>query len=377
MATVTILRGKFRNQTIRNHTFELLKGLTKTAGGAFHLTVDGTSLSGLRTARIKVKTSADYVINGELPVPSKEEKKLIDLVATAAKDEHPVVVAVDDEERRAEILKRINGRFETLEKLTRAAKEGNIRSIVVSGAPGVGKTYGVEQVLSDDTDYSAITYAALGEDYSSRAPKPVKSTFEFVTGSITPPSLYIKLYNNRHANNVLVFDDADRIFEEVDSINLMKAALDTKKKRTICWNVDSFQIRKQDGIPARFDFEASVIFISNENFKKPSKSKISDHIAALMNRSHFLDLTVHTLEEKLLRIEYMVTTKGMLDSYGLDEDTKVRIMDFVKKNAALMDTRPQILSLRSVVKMAELALAFPAGEEWMDVAFESLCVKNY
>ena len=207
MATVTILRGKFRNQTIRNRTFELLKGLTKTAGGAFHLTVDGTSLSGLRTARIKVKTSADYVINGELPVPSKEEKKLIDLVATAAKDEHPVVVAVDDEERRAEILKRINGRFETLEKLTRAAKEGNIRSIVVSGAPGVGKTYGVEQVLSDDTDYSAITYAALGEDYSSRAPKPVKSTFEFVTGSITPPSLYIKLYNNRHANNVLVFDE--------------------------------------------------------------------------------------------------------------------------------------------------------------------------
>ena len=48
------------------------------------------------------------------------------------------------------------------------------------------------------------------------------------------------------------------------SLNILKAALDSSKKRYISWNTDSNMLGRE-GIPDRFEFKGSVIFITNIN----------------------------------------------------------------------------------------------------------------
>ncbi len=50
-------------------------------------------------------------------------------------------------ETDAEIIERLRERFEILDDMTRAVKKGAVRAMIVSGAPGVGKSFGVERVL--------------------------------------------------------------------------------------------------------------------------------------------------------------------------------------------------------------------------------------
>ena len=47
-----------------------------------------------------------------------------------------------------EIMARLAQRFEILEDMTRACKRGDVRAMIVTGPPGVGKSFGVEKVLS-------------------------------------------------------------------------------------------------------------------------------------------------------------------------------------------------------------------------------------
>ena len=46
------------------------------------------------------------------------------------------------------ILARLRERFEILDDMTRAVKKGDVRAMIVTGPPGVGKSFGVEKVLS-------------------------------------------------------------------------------------------------------------------------------------------------------------------------------------------------------------------------------------
>ena len=46
------------------------------------------------------------------------------------------------------ILARLGERFEILDEMTKAVKKGDVRAMIVSGPPGVGKSFGVEKVLS-------------------------------------------------------------------------------------------------------------------------------------------------------------------------------------------------------------------------------------
>lgn len=100
-----------------------------------------------------------------------------------------------DEERIHEIAER----FEILTDMTRAAISGDIRAMIVSGPPGVGKSYGVERQVRQ-----VQLMNALGS----------KIRAEIVKGSATAIGLYAALYKYREDNCVLVFDDCDSLFED-------------------------------------------------------------------------------------------------------------------------------------------------------------------
>ena len=242
-----------------------------------------------------------------------------------------------------QIIERLKVRFELLEDMTTACKDGNIRAMIVKGAPGVGKSFGVEKVLSH---YE--TFSILAENSALKK-------FDIVKGEVSALGLYCKLYYYRHAKNVVVLDDSDSIFSDESALNIAKTATDTSKRRMIHWNTDSTKLRKE-GIPSSFEFKGSVIFITNVNFDNRS-AKFKDHLTALESRSHFVDLTINTAREKLLRIRYLVD-EGMLNDYNLDERSVEDIIDFIHEHKDSL----RELSLRTVIKMADLRVSFP--DKW-------------
>ena len=172
--------------------------------------------------------------------------------------------------------------------------------------------------------------------------------------------LYCKLYKMADKDNVIVFDDCDSIFSDELSLNILKAALDSKKNRTIHWNTDSFKLRNE-GVPDSFQFKGSAIFITNVKFDNVKSKKMRDHLSALESRCHYIDLTIDTDREKMLRIQ-QITKDGMLDEYGLEPEVVAEIVDYIDINKKKL----RELSLRTVLKVADLAKAFP--DKWEAMA---------
>jgi len=286
-----------------------------------YVTVDGKAMAGFpdRNIKIKVNSEADYALT----------KK-----STTVREE-------TDEET----IERLRERFQILEDMTRACKKGDVRAMIVTGPPGVGKSFGVEKVLGKHDMIATL---------SEKAPK-----YQVVKGAMSAIGLYCKLFNYADKDNVLVFDDCDSILQEDLSLNIPKAALDSKKTRRIHWNTDSFKLRNE-GVPDSFEFKGSAIFITNIKFENVKSKKMRDHLAAIESRCHYIDLTIDSEREKMLRIKQIVSD-GMLKSHMLDEETHERVVDFIDINKKNL----RELSLRTVLKVADLAKAFPHNWEAM------------
>ena len=243
------------------------------------------------------------------------------------------------------IVTRLRERFDILTDMTKAVKSGDIRAMIVSGPPGVGKSFGVEAVLEKD---------GLFDNLAERKPK-----FEIVKGAMSSIGLYAKLYEYSKAGNVVVFDDCDSILMEDLSLNILKGALDSSNRRFISWNTDS-RILRSEGIPSRFEFCAGAIFITNIKFEHVRSKKLRDHLDALESRCHYIDLQMDTTREKLLRIKQIIGD-GMLDKYEFHDAVKAEIVDFIIDNADKL----RELSLRMVLKIADLKKSFPLNYQAM------------
>ena len=324
MTNIRIVEGTYKirgNDTdMAGLVFPLVEEFKVGAAGGY-VTVDGAAVNGFPDRNIKIKVAG----------PEGYEQVGENIKTT------------NREESDAEIIERIRERFDMLKDMTKAVKKGDVRAMIVSGPPGVGKSHGVEEVLDR---YNTMQMLGGGQQ------------FEVIKGAMSPIGLYCKLFKMADKGKVVVFDDCDSIFQDELSLNILKAALDSKKKRTIHWNTDSFKLRNE-GVPDQFNFEASAIFITNLKFDKV-KGKLREHLSALESRCHYMDLTIDTDKDKILRIK-QVTNDGMLDSYKLSDEVKEDIMDFVDVNK----NRLRELSLRTVLKIADLAIAFPLKWEAM------------
>ena len=314
------IRGK--DVELAGMVFPFVEGFKVGAKGGY-VTVDGKAVAGFPDRNIKIACDGEHayeVVGDKVKVTKREET---------------------DEET----IERLRERFDMLEDMTKATKKGDVRAMIVSGPPGVGKSHGVEKVLGKHD-----LIATLGE-------KPPK--YEVVKGAMSAIGLYCKLYKMADKDNVIVFDDCDSIFSDELSLNILKAALDSKKTRRIHWNTDSFKLRNE-GVPDSFEFKGSAIFITNIKFDNVKSKKMRDHLEALESRCHYIDLAIDTDREKLLRIK-QITNDGMLDEYALGAEVVEEIVDFCDINKK----RLRELSLRTVLKVADLAKAFPNKWEAM------------
>lgn len=250
-------------------------------------------------------------------------------------------------------IARIRERFEILLSMTRAAISGDIRAMIVSGPPGVGKSFGVE---------AEVERACLFDQLSGK-----RLRAEVVKGSATPIGLYQTLYKYSDRNCLVVFDDCDSILLDDVALNLLKGALDSGKKRMISWLGESHTLRRE-GIPDRFEFRGSVIFITNLKFDQIRSQKLRDHLDALQSRCHYLDLTLDTMRDKVLRIRQIAEDGELFADYDFDKDTQNLIVSFMDVN----QERLREMSLRMALKIADLRRSFP--DNWRRLA-ETTCMK--
>ena len=337
MTQVLIRNGVYRNKPVHNEVFELVKDFTAGAKGGF-VTIDSKGFFGPEygIARVKVDSMEDIEIMGA-------EATTETAVKTA-----PVAEATDEE-----VMARIRERFEILDEMTKAAVAGDVRAMIVSGPPGVGKSYGVEKIVEAACLFDKISGKRLRAGV--------------VKGSATALGLYQTLYKYSDKNCVLVFDDCDSILLDDVALNLLKGALDTGKKRKISWLSDSSVLRRE-GVPDSFNFNGTVIFITNLKFDKMKSQKLRDHLDALQSRCHYLDLTLDTMRDKILRIKQIANDGQLFEEYEFDTETQEEIIDFMTHNS----TRFREMSLRMAIKIADLRKSFPA--KWKAMA-EVTCMK--
>jgi len=234
---VKIKSGTYRSSPLKDMIFPLIKPISYGKRGAF-VTVDASAVMNPDYKKIRV------LVNGPLDLePSNKEdyEKLMGIKKPKAKKK----------ETPEQAMNRIKGRFQILDKMTDAVANNVVRGLIVSGPPGVGKSFGVEQIL---------------DEYEAMAKLGGKTRTEIVKGSMTPIGLYQTLFNNSNEGDILVFDDCDSILFDEVCLNMLKAVLDSGKKRTITWKAESNVLRRE-GVPDRFDFKGGCIFITNVNFE--------------------------------------------------------------------------------------------------------------
>ena len=253
-----------------------------------------------------------------------------------------------------QILARLSERFEILDEMTEAVRTGDIRAMIVSGPPGVGKSHGVETVLQK---------AGLFDVLAER-----KAKYEVCKGAMSAIGLYSKLYEFSKAGNVVVFDDCDDILYDSLSLNILKGALDSSERRFISWNTDS-RVLRSEGIPDRFEFCGSAIFITNIKFEHVRSKTLRSHLDALESRCHYIDLQMDTQREKILRIKQVVNHGEMLSRYKFEQCTADEVVEFVVDNKDSL----RELSLRMVLKVADLRKGFP--KSWKSMA-KTTCMKR-
>lgn len=236
----------------------------------------------------------------------------------------------------------IEKNYRNLERYIEQMAYGKVRSLIVNGPPGVGKTY------------SATTYI---EQYSTQKHKSI-------TGHMTLLSLYGELYRHKSAGQILVLDDIDSVLSTIQGLNILKAAMDTTKQRIISWESTSAMLNSL-GLPTSFEFNGGVILITNLGFNS-GKSKHIEHFNALKDRSFCISLGDKAVETIFKYICYLTLEKNILNEFNLDENQKLEVLNFIEKNMYSMHN----LSIRSLVKCAELMNI--DYKNWEDLAVSGL-----
>jgi len=242
---------------------------------------------------------------------------------------------------------RLAERFEILEELTQACINGEARSLIVSGPAGLGKSYTVEQKLT--------------------AWDPSQLNHTIVKGYVRATGIFKLLYQYRLPNQVIVFDDADSIFFDESALNLLKTVCDSTERRKVSWMSQAVFIDEETSeiIPHQFEFDGTIIFISNYDFDAmiDRGHKLAPHLQALVSRSHYIDLTMKTRRDYLVRIKQVVK-QGLLDHLTLDE--KVDVVTFIEYHQNVL----RELSLRIAIKIGHLR---KSSENWEKIARVTCC----
>lgn len=215
---------------------------------------------------------------------------------------------------------------------------GELRSLIVNGPPGVGKSAMVQKYLTQNKSGSQM----------------------FVNGQMALMSLYHALYKHKEKGQVLVLDDVDSVFSKSEGLNILKAAMDTTNQRVISWESTTAMLNAL-GLPTRFNFNGSVVLITNVGFGGAVTKQLA-HLNALKDRSFCIPIADGGSQSAYKQIAYMVYRHDMLKAYNFTDEVKMELLEYILVNLDNLYT----VSLRTIIKLAEVYRLNP--KTWQDDA---------
>lgn len=259
----------------------------------------------------------------------------------------------------------INERFQFVEDIVGQIVKGNQPFVVVSGPGGLGKSYTVfntlesfglqdqNSTLIDMQEQEGISAEQQAEDLDGLDKAQVLRLplYLVVKGYMTAKNLYRTLYENQ--KGIIVFDDCDKILKDDTSINLLKGALESgKKKRIITWGAEN-----GNDLPSYFEFKGRIVIISN------IPTYAMDQ--AIITRSLSVDLFM-TVEQKIDRMQFLLRNPHFMAEYS--DECKHDAIKLIKEHAFGVKE----LSLRTLIKVIEIRRDIDP-DRWERLAEYTIC----
>ena len=264
--------------------------------------------------------------------------------------------------------------FEDIKTLTKFVAQGGSKSLIVCGMGGIGKTYEVTSTLRK-------IYGEPGDKYTYHS-----------GAKISPRSFYSAVFRER--DMLQVWDEADSILKQDDTVMMLKPALDTSGKpameyvtntlpmtgkneaeiRDYCLQCDEADTlvytnnpnKLKDGemvFPSKFYFDGQMIFISNMR-----ASEIED---AIKSRSIFLDVYLSATDvmnrmKTIMKAQYPDETDESLNEFFDTMGASVPDEGPVTYMTPELARRNKPLTIRSLV--LGMALKKAGVESWERIA---------
>ena len=218
--------------------------------------------------------------------------------------------------------------FNNLERLTKMVGRGIQPSLVITGGAGLGKTYLVKKTLTD-----------MGLEEAKQ--------FVHFKGRATAAGLFVTLYEN--SDKIIVLDDCDSVFKDMDAVNMLKAALDSYDTRKLSYiSTKPLKDAYGDPVPRHFEFTGKIIFISNI-----SQSKLDE---AIKSRSFVSDISMNTKQmfQRIDDLKNDIETK-------IPNEVKDKALEIMKSLEKKYDGVE--INLRSFIKACRIcAMGFDNAE---------------
>ena len=230
--------------------------------------------------------------------------------------------------------------FKEMSKYISLVIKGLQPSLILCGAPGVGKTFRVKKQLKEN------------------GYKEGDNLFT-IKGKCTARKLYLALYDMRNKGDIVLIDDADSLVgpkADENCINILKAALDSStdpEGRLVTYGIAG-KLTDDDGneVPKKCYVKSGVIVITNY------RAGALD--TALRNRSFMQDIDF-TNEEVLGIIKKLMPN---VENEILDARSKLKAYDYlVDLNKAGSEME---LSLRTFVLCAKIFKACDGDSDFSD-----------
>ena len=256
------------------------------------------------------------------------------------------------------IVQEVIEKMETVTAMTKSFVQigSAVRGLLIPGNAGIGKTHFVKRAFIETGTTESVDY--------------VKG------GSVTAPSIYYKLWLNRERGRVLVLDDVDLIHKsksEVSAIlDLFKGATELEKgEKVLTWlRASQNQLFKENEVPMEFDFQGSIIWITNENQESLVKS-CGPHWQAISSRFRQVPVWLND-QEKLLYTLYLIEEVGLLGKEcqakegGYPEPVIAQTAKYLRENWKNMDD----VTPRVAINIADTMDLYP--DSWEVILRNSL-----
>lgn len=251
------------------------------------------------------------------------------------------------------IVKKIIDKFDSVYDMTKLfaenEKESAVKGLLISGDAGMGKTHFVQKAIVD-----------AGRNERTQIVKG---------SSISAPALYVVLYMYRHKDCIVVLDDVDIVHKEKSEKNqildMLKGATEiTKNERTLQWlRASSNSLMRDNNVPTSFNFEGSIIWITNDTIEDIQK-QAKNHWNAINSRFSTVRVNLNK-EEKLLYTQYLIEEIGMLgkNCEGKEGGYSLKIqnltLEYLNDN---YDVLPEVTP-RMAIRIADTIMNFPTKWE--------------